>query len=109
MSDVLTDFNDLALASGPNDDSRARIQAQIQQEEEAMPAEVRAPRLYTSNCTAERLQGLLVEHGERMAVLSDESSIFVATLGNPGLTRATEAARAVRGFVVAPDFSGVTA
>ncbi len=33
----------------------------------------------------------------------------VATPGNPGLTRATEAARAVRGFVVAPDFSGVTA
>ncbi|MDP2785043.1 MAG: toprim domain-containing protein [Sulfurimicrobium sp.] len=33
----------------------------------------------------------------------------VATPGNPGLTRATEAARAVRGFVVAPDFSWVTA
>lgn len=32
-----------------------------------------------------------------------------ATPGNPGLTKATEAARAVRGFVVAPDFSGVAA
>jgi putative DNA primase/helicase len=68
-------------SNADNDDSRARIQAQIQQEEEAMPAEVRAPRLYTSDCTAERLQGLLVEHGERMAVLSDESSIFLIMAG----------------------------
>lgn len=32
-----------------------------------------------------------------------------ATPGNPGLTKATEAARAVRGFVVKPDFSEVAA
>ncbi|MBZ0090959.1 MAG: DUF3987 domain-containing protein [Sulfuricellaceae bacterium] len=68
-------------SNADNDDSRARIQAQIQQEEEAMPAEVRAPRLYTGDCTAERLQGLLVEQGERMAVLSDESGIFLIMAG----------------------------
>lgn len=32
-----------------------------------------------------------------------------ATPGNPGLTRATEAARAVHGWVAKPDFSGVSA
>ncbi|MFH1494115.1 MAG: YfjI family protein [Pseudomonadota bacterium] len=68
-------------SNADNDDSRARIQEQIQKEEEAMPAEVRAPRLYTGDCTAERLQGLLVEHGERMAVLSDESGIFLIMAG----------------------------
>ena len=67
--------------SEDTDETRTRIQAQIQQEEEAMPAEVRAPRLYTGDCTAERLQGLLVEHGERMAVLSDESGIFLIMAG----------------------------
>lgn len=63
------------------DEERDRIQKLIQHEHETMPAEILAPRLYTQDCTAERLQGLLVEHGERMAVLSDEAGIFLIMAG----------------------------
>ncbi|MBS1191497.1 MAG: hypothetical protein H6R10_3289 [Rhodocyclaceae bacterium] len=64
-----------------NDEDREKIRKQIQEEEEGMPTEIRAPRLFTGDCTAERLQGLLVEHGERMAVLSDEAGIFLIMAG----------------------------
>lgn len=64
-----------------NDEDRERIRKMIQQEEETMPPEIRAPRLFTGDCTAERLQGLLVEQGERMAVLSDEAGIFLIMAG----------------------------
>lgn len=46
-----------------------------------MPQELRAPRLFTGDVTAERLQALLVEHSERMAVLSDEAGIFLIMAG----------------------------
>lgn len=64
-----------------NDDAREKIRQQIQEEEETMPAEIIPPRLFTGDVTAERLQGLLVEHGERMAVLSDEAGIFLIMAG----------------------------
>ena len=60
---------------------RRSIEAEIQREEVEAPAELRAPRLFTGDCTAERLQQLLVEHGERMAVLSDEAGIFLIMAG----------------------------
>jgi replicative DNA helicase len=60
---------------------RKSIEAEIQREEVEAPAELRAPRLFTGDCTAERLQQLLVEHGERMAVLSDEAGIFLIMAG----------------------------
>ncbi len=60
---------------------RKAIEAEIQREDVETPAEMRAPRLFTGDCTAERLQGLLVEHGERMAVLSDEAGIFLIMAG----------------------------
>lgn len=60
---------------------REGIRQQIAKEEEGMPSEVRAPRLFTGDVTAERLQALLVEHGERMAVLSDEAGIFLIMAG----------------------------
>jgi hypothetical protein len=56
-----------------SDTARERIRKQIEEEENNMPPEVRAPRLFTGDVTAERLQALLVEHDERMAVLSDEA------------------------------------
>lgn len=59
-------------AKAKDDEERERIREEIQREEEAMPEEVRPPRLFTSDITSERLQGLLVEHGGRMAVLSEE-------------------------------------
>ena len=49
--------------------------------EEEIPEEIRAPRLWTGDTTPERLQGLLVDHGERMAVLSDEGGIFEIMAG----------------------------
>ena len=55
---------------------RANLTAEVEREEVEMPEELRAPRLFTGDTTAERLQALLVEHGERMAVLSDEAGIF---------------------------------
>lgn len=64
-----------------NDKERERIRKLIEDEENTMPAELRAPRLFTGDVTAERLQGLLAEHGERMAVLSDEAGIFLIMAG----------------------------
>lgn len=64
-----------------SDEERERIRKQIQDEEEAMPGELRNPRLYTGDVTAERLQALLVEHEERMAVISDEAGIFLIMAG----------------------------
>ena len=60
---------------------REQIRAEIEREETDMPEEARAPRLFTGDTTAERLQALLVEHGERMAVHSDESGIFLIMAG----------------------------
>jgi len=70
---------DATAADG--DEAREKIRQQIQDEEEAMPAEIITPRLFTGDVTAERLQGMLVEHGERMSVLSDESGIFLIMAG----------------------------
>jgi hypothetical protein len=58
------------------DEEREKIRLQIEELQRLMPPEIVAPRLFTGDCTAERLQGLLVEHGERMAVLSDEGGMF---------------------------------
>ena len=60
---------------------RAQLTQEIEREETEMPDEVRAPRLFTGDTTAERLQAMLVEHGERMAVLSDEAGIFQIMAG----------------------------
>jgi putative DNA primase/helicase len=59
-----------------SDEEREALRAEIQREQEDMPAEVFAPRLWTGDTTAERLQGLLVEQNERMAVHTDEAGIF---------------------------------
>ncbi len=40
------------------------------------PEEIITPRLWTADCTPERLQGLMSEHGERMGLISDEGGIF---------------------------------
>lgn len=57
-------------------DELKSIRAEIEREELDMPEEIRAPRLFTSDSTPERLQALIAEHGERMAVHSDESGSF---------------------------------
>jgi putative DNA primase/helicase len=60
---------------------REAIRAEVEREETDMPEEIRAPRLFTGDTTAERLQAMLVEHGERMAVHSDEAGIFLIMAG----------------------------
>lgn len=60
---------------------RESIRAEVEREELDMPDEVRAPRLFTSDSTPERLQALIAEHGERMAVLSDEAGSFQIMAG----------------------------
>jgi putative DNA primase/helicase len=60
---------------------RAAITAEIEREETDMPEEIRAPRLFSGDTTAERLQAMLVEYGERMAVHSDEAGIFLIMAG----------------------------
>ncbi len=68
-------------AKAKDEAERERIRAEIQQERESMPAEARAPRLFTEDVTAERLQAMLAEYGERMALLSDEAGIFQIMAG----------------------------
>lgn len=60
-------------ARAKSSDERELIRAEIQREEEGMPEEKRSPRLFTSDSTAERAQNLIVDHGGRMAIFSDEA------------------------------------
>ena len=55
---------------------RAKIQEEIAAQKDALPAEIFAPRLFSGDVTAERLQQLLVEQDERIAIISDEPGIF---------------------------------
>lgn len=57
------------------------LRSDIEREELDMPEEVRAPRLFTGDTTAERLQAMLFENAERMAVHSDEPGIFRVMAG----------------------------
>ena len=72
-------LQDAAKAKEPSE--REAIRAEVEREETEMPEEIRAPRLFTGDTTAERLQAMLVEHGERMAVHSDEAGIFLIMAG----------------------------
>jgi putative DNA primase/helicase len=73
----------LKLQAGKEEDStkRQRLQDEIQREREAMPNEVFAPRLFSGDTTSERLQQLLVEQDERIAIISDEGGIFQIMAG----------------------------
>jgi len=57
------------------------LRRDIENEELGTPEEVRAPRLFTGDTTAERLQAMLFENAERMAVHSDEPGIFRVMAG----------------------------
>lgn len=61
--------------------SRDTLHQEITTLTDSMPPELLPPRLWTGDCTPERLQSLLVDHGERMAVLSDEGGIFEVMAG----------------------------
>ena len=66
----------LDAAKADTGELRQRIQIEVERELSEMPAELFAPRLFTSDVTGERLQQLLFEQDERMAVLTDEAGIF---------------------------------
>lgn len=68
-------------ANADNDEARQRLRDEISEEEQAMPAEIYPPKLFTGDVTAETLQTLLVKQGERMAVLTDEAGIFLVMAG----------------------------
>ncbi len=73
----------LTKQAASEDDAQQRqvILYDIAEVEKDTPEEIRPPRLWTGDVTPERLQGLLVEHGERMALLSDEAGIFEIMAG----------------------------
>lgn len=68
-------------ASAEDTAQREELLQQIGKVENEMPEELRAPRLWTGDTTPERLQSLLEEQGERMAVLTDEGGIFEVMAG----------------------------
>ncbi|WP_211107158.1 DUF3987 domain-containing protein [Azospirillum thermophilum] len=66
-----------AKAAKAADDTEARdLAAQAAAIEADMPEVPRAPQLWTSDVTPERLGMILAEHGERIAWLSSEGGIF---------------------------------
>lgn len=79
----LARISNLTKRAANEDDPQQRqtILHDIGEVKKDMPEEISAPRLWTGDVTPERLQGLLVEHGERMALLSDEAGIFEIMAG----------------------------
>jgi hypothetical protein len=60
---------------------RQQIQADIEEVMLGQPSELRAPRLATGNATPERVQSMLAEHGERIAIHSDEAGVLGVLAG----------------------------
>lgn len=67
----------LTLRCGKADPAELEeLRREIEQLQDELPDELRAPRLFTADVTPERLQVMLMEYGESMAVHSDEPGIF---------------------------------
>ena len=60
---------------------REAIQNEIKREREGMPDEMKAPRIFTTNATPERTEGLLAEQDGKLGILSDESDTFLNLSG----------------------------
>lgn len=77
-----------AKASKPDstDNDRREALAEVRRLEISMPPEIITPRLWIDDVTPERLQGLMADNGERIAVISAEGGIFevIAGLYNGG-------------------------
>jgi putative DNA primase/helicase len=69
--------------AGKEEDASKRqlIQDEISRLQEEMPAELHAPRLFSGDVTNERLQQLLVEQDERIAIMTDEGGFFSTMAG----------------------------
>ena len=70
-----------ALASKAEPAERKRLELEIERELQEMPAELKSPRVFTSDSTSEQVQQLLVDHAERIAVIADEGGIFQIMAG----------------------------
>lgn len=60
---------------------RGELVGEIAKLREQTPEPKLSPRLFTGDTTAERLQQMLMEHGGKMAVLTDEGGIFSVMAG----------------------------
>jgi putative DNA primase/helicase len=68
----------LKINAGKENDAtkREKIEEDIAAERERLPPELYPPRIFTGDVTSERLQQILAEQGERIAIMSDEAGIF---------------------------------
>lgn len=57
-------------------DERIALATAINELKDSMPDEVRFPVMWTGNVTTERLEQLMVDHNEKMSVITDEGGIF---------------------------------
>lgn len=57
-------------------EERAKIATQINDLKDCLPEEIRPPVMWTGNVTTERLEQLMVDHDEKMSVMTDEGGIF---------------------------------
>lgn len=63
-------------ANADDPETRSNLTSEIIELQNSLPEEIREPKLCTGDVTPERLQDLMVENGERMALISDEGGIF---------------------------------
>ncbi len=70
-----------ASKPGATDADRREALTEIKRLEDAMPPEVIPPRLWTDDVTLERLQNMMADQGERMAVISAEGGFFEVAAG----------------------------
>ena len=68
-------------ASRADDSERPGIISRLAEVDRDTPAPAHPPKLWTDDCTPERLQGLLAENGERIGVISDEGGLFEIMAG----------------------------
>jgi len=80
MEDRIKALQARAVKADNASDRNALIEEACMLREE-MPEPLFAPRIFTGDVTPERLQGLMMEQGERMALLSDEGGIFPVMAG----------------------------
>lgn len=62
-------------------DERNGYLAEMDELEAEMPEELVVPRLWADDITVERLQTLLVDHGGKMAIITDEGGAFATLTG----------------------------
>ena len=70
-----------ASKASATDDDRRDALTEIKRLEDSLPPEVIVPRLWVDDVTVERLQNLMADNGERIALISAEGGIFEVLAG----------------------------